>query len=101
MLASFSGAIRVNDQSWAFGLADRAHEISNTVDTQFAIASGGKALTRIVAETVLPADLRARELLRDDLPLIDDRVTEQQQNDHTTRNSNNNDEDEHTGDYIT
>jgi len=101
MLASFSGVIRVNDQSWAFGLADRAHEISNTVDTQFAIASGGKALTRIVAETVLPADLRARELLRDDLPLIDDRVTVQQLIDHTSGIGDYYDEDVHTGDYIT
>src|SRR3569833_14015 len=101
MLASFSGAIRVNDQSWAFGLADRAHEISNTVDTQFAIASGGKARTRIVAETVLPADLRARELLRDDLPLIDDRVTVQQLIDHTSGIGDYYDEDVHTGDYIT
>jgi CubicO group peptidase (beta-lactamase class C family) len=71
----FSGVVRVGDESWAFGFADRAHEIANTVDTQFGIASGTKGFTAVVARAVLPLDLQARELLGADLPLIDDRVT--------------------------
>src|ERR1051325_8081590 len=72
---AFSGVVRRGGESWAFGHADRAHEIPNTVETQFAIASGTKGLTGVVGERGLPLALRARELLGDDLPLIDDRVT--------------------------
>jgi len=71
----FSGVIRVGDEAWAFGYADRAHAIPNTVDTQFALASGTKSFTAIVAMNTLPLDLRARELLGNDLPLVDERVT--------------------------
>jgi CubicO group peptidase (beta-lactamase class C family) len=46
----FSGVVRAGGTSWAFGFADRAHELPNAVDTQFAIASGGKGLTALVAE---------------------------------------------------
>jgi len=91
----FSGVVRIGDDSWAFGYADRAHEIPNTVDTQFAIASGSKSFTRIVAEATLPLDLHARELLGDDLPLIDDRVTVQQLIDHTSGIGDYYDEDMH------
>jgi CubicO group peptidase (beta-lactamase class C family) len=46
---SFSGVIRIDRDgevaSRAYGLADRAHGIANTVDTRFAIASGTKGLT--------------------------------------------------------
>src|SRR3954447_7627683 len=80
----FSGVVRIPGESWAFGYADRAHEIPNTVDTQYGIASGTKGLTRLVVEATLPLDLRARELLGDDLPLIDDRVTVQQLLEHTS-----------------
>jgi CubicO group peptidase (beta-lactamase class C family) len=71
----FSGVVRIGEDAWAFGLADRAHEIANTVDTQFGIASGTKGFTALVAVQTLPLELRARELLGDDLPLVDDRVT--------------------------
>jgi CubicO group peptidase (beta-lactamase class C family) len=80
----FSGVVRAGGESWAFGYADRAHEIPNAVDTQFAIASGTKALTRVVAEALLPLGLRARELLGGDLPLIDDRVTVRHLIEHTS-----------------
>ncbi len=71
----FSGVVCVGDESWAFGYADRKHEIPNTVDTQFAIASGAKGFTALVAVGTLPLTLRVRELLGEDLPLVDDRVT--------------------------
>jgi CubicO group peptidase (beta-lactamase class C family) len=74
----FSGVVRVGDEAWAFGYADRAHEIPNTVDTQFAIASGAKGFTALVTVSTLPLGLRVRELLGEDLPLVDDRVTVEQ-----------------------
>jgi len=92
----FSGVVRIGGESWAFGLADRAHEIPNAFDTQFAIASGTKGLTALVAEAVLPLGLRARELLGDDLPLIDDRVTVEQLLTHTSGIGDYYDEDVHT-----
>ena len=49
----FSGVVRIGDESWAFGLADRAHAIANTRDTQFAIASGTKGFTAVVTRRVL------------------------------------------------
>jgi CubicO group peptidase (beta-lactamase class C family) len=93
----FSGVVRIaGGESWAFGYADRAHEIPNTVDTQFATASGTKTFTRVIAEATLAPDLRARELLGDDLPLIDDRVTVQQLIDHTSGIGDYYDEDVHS-----
>ncbi len=76
----FSGAVQVGDWRAAYGEADRAHGIANTVDTRFALASGNKGMTALVVHAlaydgVLPLSTPARELLRDDLPLIDDRVT--------------------------
>jgi len=91
----FSGVVRIGDESWAFWLADRAHEIPNTVETQFAIASGTKGFTAVVARTVLPLDLRARELLGTDLPLIDDRVTVEHLLTHTSGMGDYFDEDLH------
>lgn len=80
----FSGVVRAGGEDWAFGFADRAHELPNTPETQFAIASGTKGFTAIVARAVLPLDLRARELLGHDLPLIDDRVTVEHLLGHTS-----------------
>lgn len=64
----------------AYGLAHRAHEIPNTVDTRFAIASGVKGLTALAVVSLIEQDaLRlatpARSVLGKDLPLIGDDVT--------------------------
>ena len=66
--------------SAAYGLADRAHGIPNTVETRFGMASGSKAFTAaavlsLVEDGVLQLDTPVRGILNDDLPLIDDSVT--------------------------
>ena len=81
----FSGVVRVDraaevELAAAYGLADRAHGIANTLDTQFAIASGTKGLTALTAvslveDGLLELSTPARSLLGSDLPLIDDAVT--------------------------
>ena len=83
--AGFSGVVRldrsgVTELSAAYGLADRAHGILNTVDTLFATASGSKGLTALavmglVERGVLELGRTARSLLGEDLPLIADDVT--------------------------
>lgn len=79
---SFSGVVSVDrggevEFARAYGLAHRAHQIPNTVETGFAIASGAKGLTALVVvslieQGVLDLSSTARSVLRDDLPLIDD-----------------------------
>jgi CubicO group peptidase (beta-lactamase class C family) len=64
----------------AFGFANRAHEVPNTVDTQFGIASGVKGMTALtvvslIAEGRLDLATTARSVLGTDLPLIADDVT--------------------------
>ena len=81
----FSGVVCVEtgeqvEIARAYGLADRAHGIANTVETQFAIASGSKALTALavvslVDEGVLDLATTARSVLGTDLPLIAADVT--------------------------
>jgi CubicO group peptidase (beta-lactamase class C family) len=81
----FSGVVRVDrgdetEAVRAYGLADRAHAIPNTPDTQFGIASGTKGLTalvvmRLVEDGALALSTPARSVLGADLPLIDERVT--------------------------
>lgn len=81
----FSGVVYVErggevELAKAFGLAHRAHEIPNTTDTQFAIASGTKGLTAVavaslIEEGTLAFDTSARSVLGDDLPVIDVSVT--------------------------
>jgi CubicO group peptidase (beta-lactamase class C family) len=81
----FSGAVRLDrsgeiELAAAYGLADRAHGIPNTVDTQFAIASGSKGFTALavmslVEQGTLALGPTARSLLGDDLPLIAEDVT--------------------------
>src|SRR5204862_3571794 len=67
----------------AYGFAQRAWGVPNTVDTRFGIASGVKGLTALTAVSLIDAarlDLTttARSVLGPDLPLIDDRVTVEQ-----------------------
>jgi CubicO group peptidase (beta-lactamase class C family) len=86
--SSFSGVVRVDRAGeeplvQAHGLADRAHRVPFTEDTRVGVASGAKGFTaltvmRLVEEGVLTLGTRARALLRDDLPLIDDAVTVEQ-----------------------
>ena len=81
----FSGVVRVDrsggiEIAKAYGLADRAHGIPNTVDTRFAIASGVKGLTALTVVSLieggsLKLTTTARSVLGDDLPLIADDVT--------------------------
>jgi CubicO group peptidase (beta-lactamase class C family) len=81
----FSGVVRVDRGgevvfARAYGLADRAHGVPNTVDTQFAIASGAKGLTALavvslVEDGSLDLSTTARSVLGEDLPLIHDDVT--------------------------
>ena len=81
----FSGVVRVDrsggvELAQAYGLADRAHGIPNTIDTRFAIASGTKGLTALtvvslIEDGTLELTTTARSVLGDDLPLIDDGVT--------------------------
>jgi CubicO group peptidase (beta-lactamase class C family) len=82
---SFSGVVRVDRGgellfAKAYGLADRGHEIPNTVDTQLGIASGTKGLTALTVVSLIAAgqlelSTTARTVLGDDLPLIGDDVT--------------------------
>jgi CubicO group peptidase (beta-lactamase class C family) len=82
---AFSGAVRVDRAGElvfgkAYGLANRAWEIPNQLDTRFALASGTKGLTALtivslIEEGKLELSTPARALLGDDLPLIGDEVT--------------------------
>ena len=54
----FSGVVRVDrgettELAKAYGLAHRGHEIPNTVDTRFAIASGTKGLTALAVVSLI------------------------------------------------
>ena len=81
----FSGVVRVDrggeiELAKAYGLADRGHGIPNTVETQFAIASGNKGFTAVavaslIEENSLELSTTARSVLGADLPLIGDDVT--------------------------
>jgi CubicO group peptidase (beta-lactamase class C family) len=81
----FSGAVHVARQGRllygrAWGLADRAHGIANTLDTQFGIASGTKGFTTLavmslVSDRTLALSTPVRSILGDELELIDRAVT--------------------------
>jgi CubicO group peptidase (beta-lactamase class C family) len=81
----FSGVVRVDrhgktEIALAFGLAERAFSIPNTVDTEFGIASACKGLTALtvvslIHEGLLDLTTTARSILGDDLPEIGDGVT--------------------------
>ena len=56
----FSGVIHVErgarvELAKAIGLADRAHAIPNTVETQLALASGAKGLTALAVVSLIDA----------------------------------------------
>ena len=81
----FSGVVRADRDgrtlvAAAYGLADRAHGVPNTIGTRIGVASGAKGFTalmvmRLVELGTLELTTTARSLLGTDLPLIDDRVT--------------------------
>jgi CubicO group peptidase (beta-lactamase class C family) len=81
----FSGVVRVDVAGEtlverAYGLADRAYGVAMTPSTRIGVASGAKPLTaltvmRLVEDGRLALTTRAREVLGDDLPLVDDAVT--------------------------
>ncbi|MEX0755973.1 MAG: serine hydrolase domain-containing protein [Actinomycetota bacterium] len=83
--SGYSGVVHVSRQGRllyerASGLADRAHGIPNTTDTRFAIASGTKGFTALavmalVSDGTLTLETSVRDLLNDDLELIDPAVT--------------------------
>lgn len=90
----FSGVILVSRGeetlvAKAHGHAHLGYGVENTVDTRFAIASGTKGFTALVvvglvAEGRLSLHTHAREVLGEDLPLIDDRVTVEHLLTHTS-----------------
>ena len=81
----FAGVVSVHrggetEFAQAYGLADRACQIPNTVRTRFAIASGTKGLTALavvslINDNALAMSTTARSVLGTDLPLIGDGVT--------------------------
>lgn len=85
LASGFSGVIRVDqgDETLfdrAYGLADRAHDLPNTVDHRFGVASVSKGFTALAVaslaeEGLLRLDQPVRSWLGSDLPLVDDRVT--------------------------
>jgi CubicO group peptidase (beta-lactamase class C family) len=81
----FSGVVRVDMAGTvvlekAYRLADRGHQIPNTVATQFGIASGTKGLTALVIlslvdEGRLSLSIPVRSVLDADALLVDEEVT--------------------------
>jgi CubicO group peptidase (beta-lactamase class C family) len=81
----FAGVVAVDrggeiELAKAYGYAHRAHQVPNTVDTRFAIASGSKGLTALTVVSLIEQDAlglstTARSVLGRDLPLIGDDVT--------------------------
>jgi CubicO group peptidase (beta-lactamase class C family) len=102
--AGFSGVVSVSggaavEFEQAYGLAERAHAVPNTVDTQFGIASATKGFTALVIAGLIDLGLLemstpARSVLGTDLPLIDDRVTVEHLLAHTSGIGDYVDEDE-------
>lgn len=83
--SGFSGVIQVDRGgetlfAQAYGLADRAHGLPNTVEHRFGTASLAKGFTALTIGSLIdegrlaPAD-PVRAVLGDDLPLVDDAVT--------------------------
>jgi CubicO group peptidase (beta-lactamase class C family) len=81
---AFSGVVRIDgehrDFARAYGSADRARCIANTIETQFAIASGSKLLTALVVVSLVEGQRLAlqtpvRSILGADVASIDDATT--------------------------
>lgn len=83
--SGFSGVIRVDHGGTAvhaagYGLADRAHGVLCTPEHRFGLASIAKGFTALAVGSLVDDGRLAwatpvREVLRDDLPLVDDAVT--------------------------
>lgn len=83
--SEFSGVVRIDragetEVCAAYGFADRALEVPNTVATRYGTASCTKTLTALVVLALVERgqiglDTTARSLLGSDLPLIADDVT--------------------------
>ena len=81
----FSGVVRVDrsghtEIAEAYGFAERAFRVPNTLTTRFGLASGCKAFTALtvvalIEEGRLSLSTTARSVLGDSLPEVDDRVT--------------------------
>jgi CubicO group peptidase (beta-lactamase class C family) len=81
----FSGVVRVDtggrvELAKAYGSAHRGYGVPNQVDTRFGLASGTKGLTALtivslIEDGLVDFDTKARSVLGEDLPLIDDDVT--------------------------
>jgi CubicO group peptidase (beta-lactamase class C family) len=81
----FSGVVWIDrsgtaELARAYGLAHRGHQVPNTIETRFAIASGTKGLTALAVVSLiedgsLELTTTARSVLGGDLPLIGDDVT--------------------------
>lgn len=90
----FSGVVSIDrageiEFAKAYGLANRAYRVPNTVGTRFGIASGSKGFTALavlslVQDGLIALDTTARSLLGDDLPLIADDVTVEHLLTHTS-----------------
>ncbi|MFI5712955.1 serine hydrolase domain-containing protein [Kribbella sp. NPDC051620] len=90
----FSGVVWVDrggevEFAKAYGMANRAYRVPNTVDTRFGIASGSKGFTALavvslVRDGMLGLETTARSLLGEDLPLIADDVTVEHLLTHTS-----------------
>jgi CubicO group peptidase (beta-lactamase class C family) len=90
----FSGVVWIDragqvEFAKAYGLANRAYGVPNSLDTRFGIASGSKGFTALavlslVQDGALELSTTARSLLGKDLPLIADDVTVEHLLTHTS-----------------
>ena len=90
--AAFTGVVHVGEDgrellTATYGQADRAFGVRMDRATRLAIASGSKSFTAVVVAALVEAgvlgfDTRARDLLGEDLPDIDDAVTVRQLMNH-------------------